>query len=68
MPNNSQDYLSNISRYATEARTAQADQMEVDDQAAIETRLDQTVTELQDRLRLQQRALEEVCYVPRLSW
>jgi len=51
--------LSNIRQYATEAQDAQESQMDVD-VSSIETRLDSTLKELQDRVRQHQIALDKV--------
>jgi len=51
--------LANIRDYAVEARRFHAQQMEYD-ATGTEARLEQTVQELQARVREQQAALEEV--------
>ena len=51
--------LSNIRQYATEAQDAQESQMDVD-VSGIETRLDSTLKELQDRVKQQKIALDKV--------
>ena len=51
--------LSNIHQYATKAQDAQESQMDVD-VSSIETRLDSTLKELQDRVKQQQIALDKV--------
>ncbi|OCL07919.1 hypothetical protein AOQ84DRAFT_294188 [Glonium stellatum] len=53
--------LSNIRKYATESQEAQGSQMDVDvDVSSIETRLDSTLKELQDRVKQQQTALDKL--------
>jgi hypothetical protein len=54
--------LEKIRQYATESRRVQEQKMDVDvsDQAALDTRLDRTIHELQERLKKQQSQLEKV--------
>jgi hypothetical protein len=64
MPQSQDDTLTTIRQYATESRELQTVQMDFD-ASSTEARLEQTVKELQARVREQQVALEEVRKQPR---
>jgi hypothetical protein len=52
--------LEKIRHYANEVRSADENRMDLD-LGDIESRLDQTIQQLQDRVKEQQLALEQVC-------